>query len=108
MTRERLVKSLRLQNPSLQTYEDESGQRVNARFHVTAGLEPDREAEARQQQYTYVTIEVHVNTVLAIVDLDGEVLIGNSRVRVTGAGIDQLLADKVNQAVNNNNMNNDV
>ena len=107
MSRERLVKSLRLQNPSLQTYLDESGQRVNARFHVTAGLEPDREAEARQQQYTYITMEVHVNTVQAIVDLDGEVLIGNSRVRVTGAGIDQLIADRDNQAALNN-INNDV
>ena len=98
MTRERLIKSLRCQNPSLQTYLDETGQRVQARFHVTAGLEPDREATARQQPYTYVTIEVHVNTVQAIVDLNGEVLIGNSRVRVTGAGIDQLLADRDNNA----------
>ena len=103
MSRDRLVKSLRLQNPSLQTYLDEAGQRVQARFHVTAGLEPENEATARQQQYTYVTIEVHVNTVQAIVDLHGEVLIGNSRVRVTGAGIDQLIAERDNQADQNIN-----
>ena len=103
MSRDRLVKSLRLQNPSLQTYLDESGQRVQARFHVTAGLEPENEATARQQPYTYVTIEVHVNTVQAIVDLNGEVLIGNSRVRVTGAGIDQLIAERDNQAAQNLN-----
>ena len=103
MSRERLVKSLRCQNPSLQTYLDENGQRVQARFHVTAGLEPDREAAARQQPYTYVTIEVHVNTVQAIVDLNGEVLIGNSRVRVTGAGIDQLIAERDNNAALQNN-----
>ena len=103
MSRDRLVKSLRLQNPSLQTYLDETGQRVQARFHVTQGLEPENEAAARQQQYTFVTIEVHVNTVQAIVDLNGEVLIGNSRVRVTGAGIDQLIAERDNQAAQNIN-----
>ena len=47
-------------------------------------------------------MEVHVRTVEAIVALNGEVLIGNSRVRVTGGGIDQLIADRDNQAAANN------
>ena len=42
MSRERLVKSLRLQNPSLQTYVDDDGVRQQASFLVTQGLDLTR------------------------------------------------------------------
>ena len=60
---------------------------------MTAGLEPDKMAEARKQSYHYVSLEVNVRTVVAMANLRGDILIGNSQVRVSGAGIEGMIAD---------------
>ena len=94
MTRDRFVRALYLQNPSLRTYTDEDGIVQNANIIVTNGLDPLKKEDEKKEPFVMVTSEVHVLTVMKIVDKRGEVLIGNSNVRVTGAGIDGLIAKK--------------
>ena len=101
MTRERFLRALLLQNPSLRSYTDEDGNEHNANMIVTAGLDPLKREEEKREPFVMVTCEVHVLTVMKIVDKRGEVLVGNSNVRVTGAGIDGLIAKKDQEEANN-------
>ena len=64
---------------------------------ITSGLEDDEKAKALKEGWFMVGIEIEEESVEAFVQLRGEILIGNSTLRVTGAGIDARIeeADRI-------------
>ena len=91
------MRALLLQNPTLARVKDENGMWKDAHMRLTSGLEPEQKAKALQEAYFTVGIEIEQASIPAFVEMRGEVQIGNSSLRVTGAGIDAAIdeADRI-------------
>ena len=91
------MRALLLQNPTLKRIKDDNGYWKDAHMVLTSGLDDDQKAKALQEGYFNVGIEIEQGLVPAFVALRGEVQVGNSTLRVTGAGIDAAIdeADRI-------------
>ena len=97
MSKERFMRALLLQNPTLKRVKDDNGYWKDAHMVLTSGLDDDQKAKALQEGYFNVGIEIEQGLVPAFVAMRGEVQVGNSTLRVTGAGIDAAIdeADRI-------------
>ena len=93
MARDRFMMALHRQNPTLARVRDTNGQWKDAHMVITSGLEPEGKAKALQDGYFTVGIEIEETSIPAFVALRGEVVVGNSSLRVTGAGIDATIEE---------------
>ena len=97
MTRERFLKALFWQNPSLAKVIDDDGQVKDAHMVITSGLEDENKEKAIADGFFMIGIEIEDVSIDAFVKKRGEIMIGNSTLRVTGAGIDARIeeADRI-------------
>ena len=97
MSRERLLKAILLQNPSLARVQDEEGIWKEAHLVITSGLEEENKEKAIADGFFMLGIEIEDVSIDAFVKKRGEIMVGNSTLRVTGAGIDARIeeADRI-------------
>ena len=96
MSRDRFLMAIRRQNPELdQVMED--GVLRESHMVITSGLEDDGKDKAIKDGFFMVGIEIEEASIDAFVRKRGEILVGNSTLRVTGAGIDARIeeADRI-------------
>ena len=97
MSRDRFLMAIYRQNPDLAQVRGDDGVLRDAHMVITSGLEEENKDKAIKDGFFMVGIEIEEASIDAFVKLRGEILVGNSTLRVTGAGIDARIeeADRI-------------
>ena len=93
MSREEFKLLIMRQNPTLAEVVTEDGGYAAPHFEITSGLLPEGREDAIKTKFFSVCFEIMEELVIPVVHLFGELSLGFSTMRVTGAGIEPLIED---------------
>ena len=91
MSREEFKTLIFRQNPTVAEVVTEDGGYKEPHFEITSGLSPEDKDEAIRTKSFSICFEIKEELIVPVVHLFGELKIGFSTIRVTGAGIETMI-----------------